>query len=113
MHQSVASTLYHMALVTLKSSGNETVANEQAAVYLNHALRITRHNEPMRGDQGESARVMWRLSQVLTRQGHTEDAVKYATLATEIKTGLEKTGLHPKAPDEEQSWDCFSDLVDR
>lgn len=112
-HQSVASTLYHQALVCLQTAGDKAANDEKAASYLKRALKITLFNESQRGDKGESARVMWRLSQVLRRQGEVTKADEYETRARKAKADLEKTGLHPKAPDEEQSWDCFSDLVDR
>jgi len=112
-HQSVASALYHQALVCLRRNGDNSVNEEQAVSFLKHALNITQFNEPRRGDQGESARIMWRLGQVWNAQGRTEEAAKYMSQALQAKKDLEGTGLHPTAPDEEQSWDCFSDLVDR
>ncbi|KAJ5959309.1 Tetratricopeptide-like helical [Penicillium vulpinum] len=118
-HQSVASALYHQALVCLRRSDTETDPeqqkrnDEQALEYLRDALRITQFNEPRRGDQGESARVKWQISKIWERQGRTADASTYKASALRAKLELEKTGLHPVAPDEEQGWDAFTDVVDR
>lgn len=112
-HQSVASALYHQALVCLSWPTDREVRDEQALNYLRQALIITQFNEPRRGDQGETARVKWQISKIWDRQGRMTDAITYRTAALRAKAELERTGLHPKAPDEEQSWDCFSDLVDR
>ncbi|KAK4208503.1 hypothetical protein QBC37DRAFT_431898 [Rhypophila decipiens] len=112
-HQSVASALYHQALVCMRWPTDREQRDEQALNYLRQALIITQFNEPRRGDQGETARVKWQISKIWDRQGRTADAAMYRTAALRAKVELERTGLHPKAPDEEQSWDCFSDLVDR
>lgn len=112
-HQSVASALYHQALVCNRRPTDRQKNDEQALVYLRQALRITQFNEPSRGDQGESARVKWQISKIWERQGRSADAATYKAAALRTKTELERTGMHPKAPDEDQAWDCFSDLVDR
>lgn len=112
-HQSVASARYHQALVCLQKPGAESGSDEQALRYLRQALEITQFNEARRGDQGESARVKWLISKIWERQGRAEDAEIYRTEALKTKKELERTGRHPKSPDAEQEWDCFSDLVDR
>ena len=112
-HQSVASALYHQALVCIRRSTDRRRNDEQALTYLRQALTITQFNEPSRGDQGESARVKWQISKIWERQDRSADASTYRAAALRAKTELERTKLYPDAPDEEQSWDCFSDLVDR
>lgn len=112
-HQSVASALYHQALVCMAWPTNREKHDEQALGYLRQALIITQFNEPLRGDQGETARVKWQISKIWNRQGRSADAAMYRSAALRAKVELERTGLHPTAPDEEQSWDCFTDLVDR
>lgn len=112
-HQSVASALYHQGLVCLLRVSDQQKNDEQALAYLQQALTITQFNESRRGDQGESARVKWHISKIWDRQGRTADAATYRASALRTKFELEQTKLYPAAPDEEQSWDCFSDLVDR
>ncbi|KAH6627518.1 hypothetical protein F5144DRAFT_274148 [Chaetomium tenue] len=112
-HQSVASALYHQALVCMAWPTDRENHDEQALGYLRQALIITQFNEPLRGDQGETARVKWQISKIWDRQGRSADAAMYRSAALRAKLELERTGLHPTAPDEEQSWDCFTDLVDR
>lgn len=112
-HQSVASALYHQALVCLLKPGDKVQADEQALAYLRHALTITQFNESGRGDQGESARVKWQISKIWERQRRLADATTYKAAALRTRTELERTKLYPRAPDEKQAWDCFSDLVDR
>ncbi|UKZ53095.1 hypothetical protein TrVGV298_006883 [Trichoderma virens] len=112
-HQSVASALYHQALVCMQRQADREKNDEQALEYLQKALIITRFNESRRGDQGETARVKWQIAKIWDRQGRSADAATYRAAALRVKSELERLGLHPKAPDEEQSWDCFSDLVDR
>ena len=112
-HQSVASALYYQALICMRRPADRRKNDEQALIYLRQALTITQFNEPRRGDQGESARVKWQISKIWDRQQRFADATTYRTAALRAKTELERTGLYPRAPDEEQSWDCFSDLVDR
>ncbi|KAL1894159.1 hypothetical protein Sste5346_005945 [Sporothrix stenoceras] len=101
-HQSVASALYHQARAQKYT--------EQALLYLQQALSITQFNESRRGDQGESARVKRKIADIWERQGRLADAATYRAAALREKAELERTGLHPKAPDAEQEWDCFSDL---
>ncbi|CAK7241120.1 MAG: hypothetical protein STHCBS139747_002578 [Sporothrix thermara] len=123
-HQSVASALYHQArlcvLRPVDGGGDEEEArkqrernDEKALGYLKKALSITQFNEARRGDQGESARVKYKIADILERQGKVQEAATYRADAVAIKKKLEATKRYPKAPDEDQEWDCFSDLVDR
>ena len=112
-HQSVASARYHQALVHMRYPHDRTLNDGKALSYLRQALTITQFNEPHRGDQGESARVKWQISKIWDRQHRSADAATYRGAALRAKIELERTSLYPRAPDEEQSWDCFSDLVDR
>lgn len=121
-HQSVASARYHQARVCMSRQPNPVTEDEkaeqaqndeEALTYLRQALMVTQFNEPRRGDQGESARVKWQISKIWDRQGRTADAATYRSAALKVKNELEQTGLYPTAPDEEQQWDCFTDLVDR
>lgn len=112
-HQSVASALYHQARVCQLRPYDRLKNEGQALAYLRNALEITQFNESRRGDQGESARVKWQISKIWEHQGRSADAATYKAAALRTKTDLERTQLYPEAPDEEQAWDCFSDLVDR
>jgi len=92
---------------------NAKTNNNEALAYLRQALTITQFNEPRRGDQGESARVKWQISKIWERQERFADASTYRASALKTKNELEKARLYPRAPDKEQSLNCFSDLVDR
>ncbi|KAL7897470.1 hypothetical protein HDV63DRAFT_260260 [Trichoderma sp. SZMC 28014] len=87
--------------------------DEQVLGYLRQALITTQSNEPRRGDQGEAARVKWQIAKIWDRQGRSADAATYRAVAVRVKSELDRLGVHPTAPDEEQGWDCFSDLVGR
>lgn len=72
-HQLVMAVLYHQGMLRLAEGKagllDKQQANEQALSYLGRCLTICQINESKRGDQGESARVKWRISRVLNQQG--------------------------------------------
>ncbi|KAF9736048.1 hypothetical protein PMIN01_05963 [Paraphaeosphaeria minitans] len=82
-------------------------ADEKALTCFERCLTICQINEPKRGDQGESARVMWRISQVLNRQRKIKEAAAFHDAAEKTKSTLEKPGEFPHVDDYENSWDCF------
>lgn len=112
-HQSVAATRYHQGLILLQREGDPQVKDSEAFALFQHSLRICQLNEARRGDQGESARVKWRISEILKRQNRLTEAQTYRTAAEKTKSELEATRLYPTAPDYVQSWDCFTNLLDR
>lgn len=112
-HQSVAAALYRQGLICMQRQRNRKSDGDEALLRFQHSLKICQFNELKRGDEGESPRVKWRISQILERQGRVSDAETYLEAALRSKLALEKTGLFPTAPDELQSWDCFTDCVDR
>lgn len=110
-HQSVMAVLYHQGMLRLAEGKagqlDEHQADEQALTYFGRCLTICQINESKRGDQGESARVKWRMSQVLDRQGKTNEAAAFRDAAENTKVALEHSGLFPHVDDPESSWDCF------
>ncbi|KAL9039792.1 MAG: hypothetical protein Q9214_004731 [Letrouitia sp. 1 TL-2023] len=66
-HSSVMAIHYQKGLVC--SARGDSDSDIEAIQHFRNALTICQLNEAQRGNQGESARVKWRLSQVLERQG--------------------------------------------
>lgn len=53
------------------------------------------------------------MAPILRIQGNHDKAAAYEESAQAAKAELERKQVYPQAPDEEQSWDCFLDLVAR
>ena len=87
-------------------------SNDLAEKHLNEALAICQLNEVQRGNKGESARVKWRLSQILAGRGEMRDAEALQIDADQTKLELEKTGEYAKQTGED-AWDVFLGLLYR
>lgn len=85
----------------------------EALRYFRDALTISQLNEVQRGNKGESARVKWRMSQIMEKQGLAEEARTYREAAEKTKKELAATGDYPKGITEDDSWDLFLGLLYR
>ena len=77
------------------------------------ALTICQLNEVRRGNKGEFARVKWRMSQIMERQGLAEEAKTCRKAAEKTRNELAVTGDFPKGIPEDDSWDVFLGLLYR
>ena len=107
-HSSVMATRYLQGRINLLRGDDEA-----ALVSLRDALTICEVNEAQRGNQGESARVKWRMSQILERQGMAAEAKETLDAAEETKKTLAATGDYAKGLTEDDSWDTFMGLLYR
>lgn len=87
--------------------------NELALQHLEKSLVISKINEQHRGNSGESARIQWRMSQVLERMGRQEDAMALREAVEKAKAGLLATGDYAQVEDEDNSWDALVGLLYR
>ena len=106
-HSSFMATKYHKGLIFLQNR-----SQEQALKYLKEALEICKVNEIQRGNQGESARVMWCISGVLKKNDESE-AEKYRVEAETIWNSLQDTGDYPRGLKAEVKWDTIVGLLYR
>ncbi|KAF1957122.1 TPR-like protein [Byssothecium circinans] len=107
-HSSVMAVRYQQACACIRM-GNDN----QAEKHLNEALAICQLNELQRGNKGESARVKWRLSQIMTRRGLMEDAKMLRDDAEETRKALEQTGDYASGQTGDSAWDVFMGLLYR
>ncbi|KAJ3496070.1 hypothetical protein NLG97_g2939 [Lecanicillium saksenae] len=107
-HQSITAARYHQACVLIRQG-----EDAQALECLQLALKIAEFNEPKMGDAGDSARVKLRIAEILRRQGSITESATFRAAAETTKLELEQTRAYAKAPDENQSWDTFCDLLNR
>lgn len=107
-HSSVMATRYQQGWLAMQR-GNEV----EAPRYFRDALTICQLNEAQRGNKGESARVKWRMSQIMEKQGLTDEAKTYREAGEETKKELAATGDYPKGITEDDSWDVFLGLLYR
>ncbi|KAL9612957.1 MAG: hypothetical protein Q9167_002486 [Letrouitia subvulpina] len=113
-HSSVMATCYQKGLVC--SARGDSDSDIEAMQHFRNALTICQLNEAQRGNQGESARVKWRLSQVLERQvgqKKKDEAGRLAEEARHIKNELSATGDYPMGRTEDEEWDAFVGLLYR
>lgn len=89
--------------------------NNLALQHFEKSLAISKINEQYRGvkNSGESARIQWRMSQVLERMGRQEDAMALREAAVEVKSSLFATGDYAQVEDEDSSWDALVSLLYR
>jgi fumarylacetoacetate (FAA) hydrolase family protein len=87
--------------------------NDLALQHFEKSLVISRINEQLRGNKGESARIEWRMSQVLERMGRQEDAKTLREPAVKVKASLLATGDYAQVEEEESSWDALVGLLYR
>ncbi|KAL7790602.1 TPR-like protein [Trichoderma afarasin] len=107
-HASVMAAQYRLGWIAMLQDKNEI-----ALQHLEKSLVISRMNEQHRGNSGESARIQWRMSQVLERMGRRENALSLREAAVKVKTSLLATGDYAQVEDEDDSWDALVGLLYR
>ncbi|KAK4076770.1 uncharacterized protein Triagg1_4373 [Trichoderma aggressivum f. europaeum] len=107
-HASVMAAQYRLGWIAMLQGENEL-----ALQHFEKSLVISRMNEQHRGNSGESARIQWRLSQVLERMGREEDALSLREASVKVKASLLATGDYAQVEDEESSWDALVGLLYR
>ena len=114
-HQSVMAARYHQGIVCMLRPGDDDRQkhDDDALRYFKQCLTICQLNEVKRGDRGESARVKWRISQILERRGLNLEAKVYRDAAEDTKAQLESMGLYPSVDDYNKPWDCFLSQIYR
>ena len=108
MHSSVMAIRYQQGLVWTQQGGEK-----EALRYFRDALATCEFNEARRGNKGESARLKWRMSQIMEKQGLVDEAKAYRAAAEETKEELMATGDYPTGVSEDDSWDVFLGLLYR
>lgn len=99
---------YHLGRKSLLQENHE-----RALEHLEKAVVICQLNEKERGNGGESARVLWRMSQVYEKMGKVEDARVLLEGALGIKGELLASGEFAIVEGEEASWDALVGLLYR
>ena len=107
-HSSVMAARYQQGWICMQR-GDDTGALR----YFRDALTICQLNEVQRGNQGESARVKWRMSQIMEKQGFAEEAKSYREAGEKTKKELAATGDYPQGITEDDTWDVFLGLLYR
>ncbi|PTB42496.1 hypothetical protein M441DRAFT_456657 [Trichoderma asperellum CBS 433.97] len=107
-HASVMAAQYRLGWIAMLQGENVL-----ALQHLEKSLVISRINEQHRGNSGESARIQWRMSQVLERMGREEDAMPLREAAVKVKASLLATGDYAQVEDEDSSWDALVGLLYR
>lgn len=107
-HASVMAVQYRLGWIAMLRGENHL-----ALEHLEKSLVISRINEQHRGNSGESARIQWRMSQVLQRLGKEENAVTLREAAEKIKASLLATGDYAQVEDGDSSWDALVGLLYR
>ncbi|KAL1875184.1 hypothetical protein Daus18300_003252 [Diaporthe australafricana] len=110
-HPSVSAALYRLGWV-YQLVGH----HDGALLLLERALKICQLNEDHRGNQGESARVKWRISQIYRELGREDEARKLCDEAEETKRVLLSTGDYAVVEDKDDkdaSWDALVGLLYR
>jgi hypothetical protein len=82
-----------------------TCADELSRHLLGTALLISRINELEKGDQGESARIMHKLSIALNKVGEEEESLSMSAEAERIHASLVRTGSYTASDDPVKKWD--------
>ncbi|QYT03110.1 hypothetical protein H0G86_010079 [Trichoderma simmonsii] len=107
-HASVMAAQYRLGWIAMLQGKNDI-----ALQHFEKSLVISRMNEQHRGNSGESARIQWRMSQVLERMGREENALSLREAAVKVKTSLLATGDYAQVEDEDDSWDALVGLLYR
>lgn len=107
-HASVGAARFQQGRVRMRQ-GNDI----DALRLLRDALTICQMNEAGKGTQADSARVKWRMSQVMERQKITAQAKAYREAAEATKKALLATGLYARGVGEEQEYDSLVGLLYR
>lgn len=107
-HASVGAAHYRQGWILQLKGDLDT-----ALLHFDKALMICQINEPHRGNKGESARVQWRIAQILAAKGQHEHARVLQESAEETKRALHSTGDYAIVTDEDASWDTLLSLLYR
>ncbi|KAL6823270.1 TPR-like protein [Trichoderma camerunense] len=107
-HASVMAAQYRLGWIAMLQGKNDL-----ALQHFEKSLVISRINEQHRGNSGESARIQWRMSQVLERMGSEENALSLREAAVKVKASLLATGDYAQVEDEDDSWDALVGLLYR
>jgi len=107
-HSSVSATLYRQGCVFFQQN-----KYDDALLQLDKALAICKLNAPQRGNTDESARILWRMSQIYRMKGQVEDAEEFLDAAEKTKSELQETGDYAKVEHPESSWDSLLGLLYR
>lgn len=107
-HISVAPALFQQGCVRMHQG-----QDAEALRLFRDALSICEANEGGNGTQADSARVKWRMSQVMEREGREAEAKAYRDAAEKTKKELFATGLYAQGSGEEQEYDSLVGLLYR
>lgn len=107
-HISVVPARFHQGCVRMRQG-----QDAEALRLLRDALTICQANEGGKGTQADSARVKWRMSQVMEREGMETEAQDYREDAEKTKKELFATGLYAQGSGEEEEYDSLVGLLYR
>ncbi|KAH8587394.1 hypothetical protein B0O99DRAFT_526932, partial [Bisporella sp. PMI_857] len=107
-HASVGAAKFQLGVVCMRQE-----KDMDALRLFRDALTIAQMNEAGKKTQADSARVKWRMSQMMERQGMTAEAKAYSEAAEKTKTTLLAKGLFAKGEGEEQEYDSLVGMLYR
>ncbi|KAJ5803463.1 uncharacterized protein N7503_005913 [Penicillium pulvis] len=107
-HISVGAARFQQGCVRMRQG-----QDAEALRLFRDALTICQTNEGGKGTQADSARVKWRMSQVMEREGREAEAKAYREAAEKSKIELLATGLFAQGSGEEQNYDSLIGLLYR
>ena len=110
-HASVGAAKFQQAVVCMFHNNEDK--DLEALRLFRDSLSIAQMNEVGKGTQADSARVKWRMSQVMERQGMAAEAKAFGKAADATKRKLLSTGLFAKGSGDEQEYDCLVGLLYR
>lgn len=110
-HASVGAAKFQQDIVCMLKNNEEEDMN--ALRLFTDALAIAKMNEAGKGTQADSARVKWRMSQVMERQGTISEAKAFSDAAEATKKKLLATGLFARGSGDEQGYDGLVGLLYR
>ncbi|PVH79565.1 hypothetical protein DL98DRAFT_572409 [Cadophora sp. DSE1049] len=108
-HASVGAAKFQQGVVCMLKNKEDEDMN--ALRLFRDALLIAQINEAGKGTEADSARVKWRMSQVMERQGMTAESKAFGDAAEATKKKLLATGLYAKGAEEEQEEQDYDALV--
>ncbi|KAF2106872.1 hypothetical protein BDV96DRAFT_654203 [Lophiotrema nucula] len=103
----VATNCYTMARVKL-SQGH----GQEAVELLRKALLVCKYNERIKGDQGDSTRIMRKLAEALGMLGETEEAMQFEKAAKAIRKELQGDSYREDL-DDDASWNALVHVIFR
>ena len=107
-HASVGAAKFQLGCVCMRQE-----KDMDALRLFRDSLAIAQMNEAGKRTQADSARVKWRMSQVMGRQGMTAEAKAFCEAAEKTKENLLAKGLFAKGEGEEQEYDSLVGLLYR